>query len=126
MSGKYDAGRDALGSAEISWTAHAIMAQLVAETYAFDPAHGAPADIIGLVGKPVELAGKSLERGWARANNIIFRQVTGARVGAIVLWRENAGGQTLIAHIDGIHRFPMTPNGGDIRIDVPAQGLFRI
>lgn len=128
MSGKYNAARDAFGDGRLSWTGAKIVAQLVSAAYAFKETHTDARDLKGHVGKPVELTGKSIKDGYAKAANIRFNQVTGDDVVAIVLRRESAEerDKTLIVYLDQIAQFPMKPNGGDIVIDAPANGFFRV
>lgn len=126
MSGKYAAGRQRFGEARCDWPKDNIVAQLVSAEYIFNPLHKTGADLTGAVGKPVALTGKSIENGWAKCNNLVFAQVTGPDVVAIVLRCEGRAEATLIAYLDGIDNFPMKPNGGDILVAVPADGLFRL
>ena len=124
MSGKYDAGRDGFGAGNISWTRDRIMARLVSAAYQFDPSHTDLARIEGFVGPAAEVTGRSLSRGWAKANTIVFSQVRGSPVAGMIVWSE--AGSTLIFHHDQIDNFPMKTNGGDIHVDIPEKGLLRI
>lgn len=129
MSGKYDAARDAFGDGKLSWTRDRIVAQLVSADYAFNPRHTDRRDLKGLLGTPVVLTGRAMERGWAKALDIVFKQVSGgADAAAVVIRRDGAEEKstTLIVHLDQVEGFPMKTNGGDIIARVPAQGLFRV
>ena len=129
MSGKYDAARDAFGSAALSWTESRIVARLVSTAFLFNHAARDPAGLAGLLGEPVELEHKTLAAGWAGASTILFKQVAGAaKAGGIVLYSpaDEGRGPVLIVHLNEIDKFPMQLNGGDIEIDVPDPGLFRI
>ena len=130
MSGKYNAAREAFGEGSLSWTRDRIVAQLVSAEYVFAESHTAARDLKGKVGEPVVLEGKSIKSGRARAAKLVFRQVTGSPVVAIVLHRAPLAGSsqagTLIAYLNGVDKFPMVPNGGHIEVDVPEQGFFRL
>lgn len=128
MSGKYDAAREAFGAGELSWTGNAIVAQLVSAEYAYDGSHRDARRLKGEVGEPVELTGKSIEAGYAKADKLVFRQVSGAAPVAIVFHRRAAAkaDATLIFFQDNVINFPMPTNGGDIEVEVPPRGIFRV
>ena len=140
MSGKFNAARAAFGEGTLSWTRDRIVAQLVSAAYKFNEQHAVAASLTGKVGAAVELTGKSVTgKGWLRAANLAFPRVKGETVVAIALHRAPAAGSaqqaTLIVFLDDIHAdpkdpssmaFPMVPNGGDILVSVPEQGIFRI
>lgn len=63
----------------------------------------------------------ALTDGTASADNTVFPAVTGATVGAVLIYRNNGTANeddnVLIAYIDSaISGLPVTPNGGDITI----------
>ncbi len=120
MSGKYLAARDAFGEGSLSWTNDTILAQLVSAAYSFNETDTA---LTGKVGTAVELTGKAFADGWARANGMVFKQVKGPSVTAIVFHRADG---LLIEYCDAVQDFPMVPNGGDIEVDVIEPGIFRI
>lgn len=129
MSGKYLAAREAFGEGALSWTRDRIVAQLVSAAYVFNELHAAAGDLAGQVGEPIELTEKSMTGGWAGAAKMVFPQVSGAEVVAVVFYRQPAGkkqASTLIACMDSVDNFPMTPNGGDIEIDIAGAGIFRL
>jgi hypothetical protein len=131
MSGKYDVAREGFGDGTISWTKDKIVAQLVTREYVFDPKHKDARTLKGALGAPLTLSGKSIPGGWAKADNMIFKEMPGdgqIEVVAMVIRRDakEENRKTLIVHLTDIEKFPMKPNGGDILIDVPASGLFRI
>jgi hypothetical protein len=129
MSLKYDAAREAFGSGTLSWPKDTIVAQLVTRAYVADAKHGDARSLKGLAGAAVVLSAKSIPAGWAKCANLVFAQVpAGEEVVAIVIRREakEENRKTLVAYLDDVPKFPMKPNGGDILVDVPAQGLFRI
>ena len=127
MSGKYTEAREAFGAGDLSWTRDRIVAQLVSGAYVFAPVHRGAGALTGLIGEPVVLTGKSVKDGWASSARLTFRQVSGPDAVALVLRRDGGEGQsTLIAYLDQIERFPMKLNGGDIAIDAPDKGFFRV
>lgn len=65
----------------------------------------------------------ALSDGTASADNTVFPAVTGAEVGAVLIYRENniavpvEADNLLVAYIDSaVSGLPVTPNGGDITI----------
>jgi hypothetical protein len=128
MSGKYDAARQAFGAGDLSWTGDPIMAQLVTAEYAYDAGHKDADALKGAVGDPVELTGKSVDFGYAKADKLVFRQIRGPAPAAIVFHRQagTEGKSTLIFFQDNIVNFPMQTNGGDIEIATPPRGIFRV
>lgn len=126
MSHKYAAARQAFGEGALSWSNDKIVAQLVSAEYVCNPvAHRDAKSIKGAIGAPVELTGKSIKDGWAKAGSITFKAVSGPDAYAIVLHRAGEE-KTLIAYLDQIDRFPMKLNGGDVIIATPETGFFRI
>jgi hypothetical protein len=131
MSSKYNAARRAFGEGSLSWTRDRIVAQLVSAEYKFNETHATDTWLAGRVGDPVELAERSVAAtGHVRAKQMIFRAVRGPQVVALAIYRAPGEGskqpRTLIAYIDDVEAFPMMPNGGDILIDMPEQGIFRV
>lgn len=128
MSGKYTAAREAFGNGDLSWTRDRIVAHLVSADYVFAPLHTLADLQKDLIGEPVVLTAKSNTGGWLSSARLVFRQVSGPDAVAIVLRRDSAleKERTLIAYLNEIERFPMKLNGGDIQIDVPDKGYFRI
>jgi hypothetical protein len=125
MSGKYTAARQAAGEARLSWVGDRVVAQLVSAEYIFNAGNKSAADIKGAVGAAVEITGKTLEGGWAKCSALTFPKVKGAEVLGMVVRLDSGGETTPIVYLDGIESFPMRPNGSDIVVAVPAQGLFR-
>lgn len=130
MSGKYIAARDGFGAGSLSWTDDRIVAQLLSAAYRFDEEHTDASDLSGKVGAPIELTDKTLDEGCACCAKLLFREVRGDEVVAVVFHREPTGrskqSATLIVYIDNIANFPMMPNGGDIIIDIDDDGIFRV
>lgn len=76
------------------------------------------------------LASKSATGGVFDAADISFSAVTGATVEAIVLYKDtgSAGTSRLIAYIDTVTGFPVTPNGGNINVawDNGTNKIFKL
>lgn len=72
------------------------------------------------------LSGKTVTAGVADAANLTFTNVSGARSEAVVIYRETGLATTsdLIAYLDEIDTFPVTPNGGNITLLFSEQGIF--
>src|SRR5512141_1322519 len=111
MSGKFLAARDAFGEGTLSWTDDDIRAQLVSGAYVFDEASQR---LSNTVGDSVPVTGRTMANGWARAAQMLFRQVKGPVVKGVVFYRNDG---LLIMHCDNVQDFPMQPNGGDILVD---------
>jgi hypothetical protein len=128
MSARYDLSRQLFGEGSLSWTRDAIVAQLVTADYKFNLAHRDRRDLRGLIGEPVALTGRTVPRGFAKADSVLFREVKSGDVVGVVFRRDAADESktNLIFYADGIAGFPMRANGGDIKIDLPAQGIFRL
>jgi hypothetical protein len=68
------------------------------------------------------LTTKTILAGVFDADDVTFTAVTGAQVGAIVLYKDTgtAGTSPLIAYIDTVTGFPYTPSGADATIVWPS------
>lgn len=128
MSAKYDDARDEFAEALMSWTRDRFVAQLVSREYIFSATHRVAADLKGQVGEPVELTGRRVSKGWLRAASPTFKELNGPEVVALVIHRKALDGKraTLVAYLDQVERFPMKPNGGDLILDLPEQGILRL
>lgn len=125
MSGKYLVARNAFGDGDLSWSRDTIVAQLLSARYAFDERHEkVPADgFDGFVGNPLQLTNRRMNEGWCTCDEMVFGQVRGAVIVAILFYRMTDG--LPIEYHTAADKFPITPNGGDIHIDVAAPGIFR-
>lgn len=131
MSGKYDSARQGFGDGSLSWTKDKFIAQLVTAGYVFDAKHANAQSITGAIGVGISISGRQIPAGWAKCDQLIFKAVPGdgqTEVVAIVIHRESkeSAHETLVVYLSDISNFPMRPNGGDIIIDVPSPGLFRV
>lgn len=106
----------------------------VASGYAFSAAHDFFDDLgANIVGTPVALASKTFSGRVFDAADVTFTAVSGAAVGAVVLYKETGGAgsptdDALIAYIDTATGLSVTPNGGDITIawDNGTNKIFKI
>lgn len=127
----YDKARQAFLDAEINWLTDTVKCILIdvtqytcvigTDSVLGDVPAGARVAVSGA------LTGKTITDGVANAASATFSTVTGAAVGAIVIYQDN-GGQKLIAYIDNATGLPVTPNGGDITInwDTGANKIFKL
>lgn len=85
---------------------------LAADEFLDDIAGG---DIIATSGN---LASKTVAAGVFDAADVTFTTVSGAQVGAVVLYKDTgvAGTSPLIAYIDTATGLPLTPSGSDITV----------
>lgn len=86
--------------------------------------------VAGLVGTAQSLASKTVTLGVADAADVTFTAVTGATIGALIIYQWSGSNATsrLIAYIDTGTGLPVTPNGGDIIVvwDNGANKIFKL
>ena len=84
----------------------------------------------GVVGTDQQLTTPTATNGTFDADDVTFTAVTGSTVGALVVYRKNAGANTtwrLVMYEDtSVTGLPVTPNGGNIVITWNASGIFLI
>jgi hypothetical protein len=80
------------------------------------------------IGDPVRLTNRSRRIGAFSADDILFRDVTGATVGGVVLVAENKDFEKslLLAYIDNITGLPVKPNGNHIKVEWEPCYIFKI
>jgi hypothetical protein len=65
-----------------------------------------------------------------KADGLVFTTVTGTTIGALVMYRQNAGANStwrLVLYEDtGVVGFPMIPNGGNLIVSWNTQGIFAL
>jgi hypothetical protein len=131
----YDKGRESFLNGEIDWTDHDIKAVLVQTSggYTVDLANHQYLSSISAgyrVATSANLASKTTTAGVADAADVTFSAVTGATVGAAVIYRDTGDADTspLIAYIDTATGLPVTPNGGNLTItwDSGANKIFKL
>lgn len=123
MKLRYPAGRQAFGEGRINWPKSAIVAYLVSEEYRASESHRGVGDLRGLIAGPIELTGRTITDGYARAERVRFDKVRDERKAAAVVVAQKGG--TLIAYNDEVSNFPVQPNGADIDVKFDPF-LFRL
>lgn len=136
----YAKGLEAFLKGQISWTNDDIYAVLVNfAQYEADPnyslnflsTHQFLSSIPSAARVRVDgpLAAKSATDGIARANNLTFAALNGAKCDAVVLFKDTGDENTspLICYIDSASGLPVTPQGGDITVVWDTiNGIFRL
>lgn len=79
-------------------------------------------------GTPQALTTPTVVSGVFKADNVTYTSVTGSTIGAIVIYRQNAGANTtwrLVLYLDtAVASFPLIPGGGNIVVAWNASGIF--
>jgi hypothetical protein len=134
----YDKGREGFLDGSFNWLSNTIKVMLVNTTsYTVNLAtHQFVSDVAGgaIVQRSSALASKTATAGVANAANVTFSAVTGATVGALIIFVDAGGADTanrLIAYLDTVQgggALSVTPNGGDITIqwDTGANKIFKL
>ena len=121
----YDSARQGFLEAQINWLTDTMKVLLV-DSGAYTPnvsTHQFLADIpiSSRIAGPVTLTSKTTTGGAADAADCTFTSVSGASIEMIVIYKDTGTEATspLLAMIDTATGLPITPNGGDKRINVP-------
>lgn len=130
----YDKGRERFLIAAVNWASDNIKAVLVdASDYTVDLAnHEFLSDITGSgrVATSGNMGTKTTTAGVAGCANFTFTSVTGDPSEIIVFYKDTGTASTspLIAYLDTATGLPVTPNGGDIniQIDTGSNKLFKL
>lgn len=130
----YDHGREGFLSGDIDWLVDNIKVALI-DTGAYTVDLGndqflniiPPAAIIATSGN---LAGKTAAAGVADANDVTITAVTGTTVEAMVIYQDTGVDSTsrLIAYLDTVTGFPLTPSGADVIVQwaASASKIFKL
>ena len=120
----YDSARQGFLEAQINWLTDTMKVLLV-DAGAYTPnvsTHQFLADIpiSSRIAGPVTLTAKTTTGGAADAADVTFTSVSGASIEMIIIYKDTGTEATspLIAMIDTATGLPITPNGGDKRVDV--------
>ena len=120
----YDSARQGFLEAQINWLTDTMKVLLV-DAGAYTPnvsTHHFLADIqvSSRIAGPVTLTSKTTTGGAADAADVTFTSVSGASIEMIIIYKDTGTEATspLIAMIDTATGLPITPNGGDKRVDV--------
>lgn len=76
----------------------------------------------------VNLSGKTATKGLAKADPAVFVNATGPKATAVVLYKHTGTAATsrLIAYFDQANGLPVIPNGADVRVVWPDNGIFQL
>ena len=121
----FDSARQRFLEAQINWMTDTVKVILV-DTGAYTPqtsVHQYLSDIstAARIAGPVTLTAKTTTGGAADGADVTFTSVSGPSIEAIVIYVDTGTEATspLLAMIDTATGLPITPNGGDKRINVP-------
>src|SRR5690606_7905573 len=96
-------------------------------TYTYSDSHQYASSLSGVVGTPATLGSKSYSNGVFDAADVTYSSVTGDSAEALVIYIDTGTASTsrLVAYLDtGWSGLPVTPNGGDIKLEFDASGIF--
>lgn len=98
--------------------------------YTYSAAHQFYSSLTNIVGTPQPITTPTKVNGTFDGDDVTFTAVSGTVVGAIVIYRQNAGANTtwrLVLFEDtSVTGLPVTPNGGNIVITWNASGIFTL
>jgi hypothetical protein len=98
--------------------------------YVYSASHQFYTSLTNIVGTPQPITTPTVVNGTFAGDNVTFTAVSGTVVGAIVIYRQNAGANTtwrLTLYEDtSVTGLPVTPNGGNIVITWNASGIFTL
>lgn len=131
MNQFYPTGLQAIADADVDLTADTIRLSLLDSGYVFDETDDFFDDVPGAaVVHTIDLAGKDTTGGVFTADDETDAISGDVIVGAVVYkWTGSAATSRLLAFFDtGDDGQPLdfTPDGGNVLIDLPSQGLFTI
>ena|SRR5215813_2459876 len=124
---------DANKSLDQSGATNACYAALVNVSggYTYSSAHQFYSSVVGFVqGTPQQITTPTVANGVFAGDSVTYTSVTGAVIGAIVIYRQNSGANStwrLVLYLDtAIASFPLTPGGGNIIVAWNASGIFAL
>jgi hypothetical protein len=96
--------------------------------YVYSDAHQFYSSVTNVIGAPSLLTTPTVAGRIFSADTVVYTNVTGIKIGAIVLYRQNSGAAAtwrLVLYEDaGIIGLPMIPSGGNIIVSWNIQGVF--
>lgn len=132
----YDLGRQGFLDGTIAWSTDTIKAVLVNITSGHYTVNLATDQFLTSIASGDRIAtssafaSKTSTAGVADAADITWSAVSGATVGAVVIYKDTGSAATspLIAYLDTITGIPLTPSGADITIawDNTANKIFKL
>lgn len=116
----YDKGREAFAQGRVNWNTNDIRLILVnLANYTFSHSHARLSDVPSAARVATQpLTNKTSVGGALDADNVLFTNLTGGTVGAIIIYKhDSADANTeLLFFFDTISGLPYTPSGGDLEI----------
>jgi hypothetical protein len=98
--------------------------------YTYSASHQFYSSLTNIVGTPQPITTPTKVNGTFDGDDVTFTAVSGTVVGAIVIYRQNAGANTtwrLVLYEDtSVTGLPVTPNGGNIVVTWNASGIFTL
>jgi hypothetical protein len=98
--------------------------------YTYSAAHQFYSSLSNIVGTPQPITTPTVVNGTFDGDDVTFTAVSGTVVGAIVIYRQNAGANTTwrltLFEDTSVTGLPVTPNGGNIVITWNASGIFTL
>jgi hypothetical protein len=98
--------------------------------YTYSAAHQFYSSLSNIVGTPQPITTPTVVNGLFDGDDVTFTAVSGTVVGAIVIYRQNAGANTtwrLVLFEDtSVTGLPVTPNGGNIVVTWNASGIVQL
>jgi hypothetical protein len=98
------------------------------DAYVYSDGHEFYSSIVGVQGTPQMLIDATVVGRIFAGGTVVYTNVTGTKVGGLVLARQNEGANTswrLVLYEDtGIIGLPLVPSGGNIMVEWNVQGIF--
>lgn len=124
----YPKGAEKIMRAAINFDSDTIKAVIVSDAYTFSAAHEFLTDLGTVVGTAQTLTTKSTTGGVFDADDVDFGAIApGPVCKAVVLYKDTGSAATspLLMYGDEVTGFPMTANGGGIKVPI-NNGAYRI
>jgi hypothetical protein len=121
----YDKARQSFATQDpsIDWDTDNIKVALLTSGYIADQANHQYVSDLGanIVARSGNLTGKTATAGVLDADDVTLSAVSGPQVTQFVIYKDTGDDATspLITHQDSYTSLPVTPNGGDIKIEWP-------
>lgn len=107
-----------------------FVAMVNISTYTYSAAHQYYSSLSGQVGTDQQITSPTVTNGTFNGATATFTSVSGAAVGALIIYRKNSGANTtwaLVLYEDtSVTGLPVTPNGGNIVITWNGSGIFTL
>ena len=107
-----------------------FVAMVNTSTYTYSASHQYYSSLSGIVGTDQQIASPSVTNGTFNGASVTYTAVSGAAVGALLIYRKNSGANTtwvLVLYEDtSVTGLPVTPNGGNIVVTWNGSGIFTL